>query len=190
MRAPAIALLALSLSSCTSPAMPELPPSPTPASSGSPSAPAGPALPLLSTEATPDSPKAPSAAWRGVLAKVPETASLLAAARTPPCLRVFYRIPRPQWPKGQGFVLVLLDPTTKQERRFPIGVQESSPAAPEPKVDLPPVDPRVAERLVHEGYLNIHVLGTIAPPPVAGSYLLRVDLGPIRSPELPFRLTP
>jgi hypothetical protein len=125
-----------------------------------------------------------------MLAKVPETASLAALARNPPLVRVFYRIPRQQWPKGHGFMLVVIDRAAKQEKRFPIGEKDASPIAPEPKVEHRPVDPRVAERLVIEGYLNIHVFATVLPPLTPGTYALRVELGPHRSTDMPFRLTP
>lgn len=121
---------------------------------------------------------------------MPETVSLATVPRTPPLVRAFYRIPRQQWPKGKGFELVVIDRATKQERRCPIGEKDASPTVPPPPVERRPIDPRVAERLVIEGYLNISVFATVVPPLAPGNYIVRLELGPHRSTDMTFRLTP
>jgi hypothetical protein len=84
-------------------------PIPTPQVPGFRGAPVTPGVPALTTDAHPESPKAPTPAWRGLLIKVPESGSLM-DLRKPPVVRVFYRVPRSQWPKDKVFELVLMKP--------------------------------------------------------------------------------
>jgi len=147
-----------------------------------------PSIPELSTDAHPDSPKAPSPAWRGVLIKVPETA-VLSDPRKPPMLRAFYRIPRNQWPKGKAFELIVMDSAGQGERRHALGAKEATPMIPPPVTPERAIDPKIAERIVIEGYLNINLPATISPPLVPGAYVMRLELGGLRSTDARIRLS-
>lgn len=148
------------------------------------------AVPALTTGEHPESPKAPSAGWRGILLKSAD--AMRANPAGPPVIaRVFHRIPRPQWPADKKFELVVIESGSRKEHRFPIGVSDASPDEPPPPP--PPekkIDPKVAERLVVEGYLNINLTATIVPPLPPGNYALRIELGPLKSNEAALRIVP
>jgi hypothetical protein len=149
------------------------------------------AFPELTTEAHPESPKAPSPAWRGVLAKAPERIQLIVAPGRPPAVfRVFYRIPRVQWPKGRGFELVIAAAEGRKEERYALGSRDASPVLPPPAASERKIDPRVLERLVVEGYLNINLVATLVPPLAPGTYVFRAELGALRSPDVRIQVVP
>ncbi len=164
-------------------------PIPTPQVPGFRGAPVTPGVPALTTDAHPESPKAPTPAWRGLLIKVPESGSLM-DLRKPPVVRVFYRVPRSQWPKDKVFELVLIEAAGRKETRHGLGMKESSPMIQPPDLPKRPVDPRVAERLVIEGYLNINLVLTVRPPLRPGTYDVRLELGALRTIDGRIVITP
>jgi hypothetical protein len=149
------------------------------------------AFPALTTDAHPESPKAPSPAWRGVLAKAPERIQFLVSpGKPPPLFRVFYRVPRMQWPKDRGFELVLAAGEGRKEQRYAPGVRDASPVEPPPELPERKIDPKVLERLVVEGYLNINLVATVVPPLAPGTYVFRAELGALRSPDVRIQVVP
>lgn len=141
---------------------------------------------LFNTERHAESPKPPSPTWTGILIHAPE--SVVLGARPPVAvLRATYRIRGTDYPDKARWRVVATDPATRQSVAAEPGQRDPSPVAPDPEGDQP-LDAETKARIFYNGHVNLEIFLTLNLPLRAANWVLRLDLGPLRSNEVGFRV--
>lgn len=141
---------------------------------------------LFSTEAHADSPKPPSRTWTGILIAAP--ASVVLGPRPPVVIvRGTYRIKAADYPEKAKWKLVVIDPATNKPVVAEMGQRDPSPVEPDPEADRP-LDEKTKAKITYVGHLNADLFATVGLLPKPGTYVVRMELGPLKSNEVAVKL--
>jgi hypothetical protein len=140
----------------------------------------------FSTDQHAESPKPPTPTWTGILIVAPSSVTL---GTTPPTVMVrgTYRIKGTDYPTKARWKLVVTDPVTNKPVSAEMGQRDPSPVAPDPLADQP-IDDKTKAKMTYVGHFNAELFLTTGMVPKPGNYIVRAELGPLRSNEIAIKV--
>lgn len=137
---------------------------------------------IFTTDEHSESPKPPTPHWTGILVAAP--ANVVLGAKPPIVfVRGTYRIKGTDFPEKARWKLVVIDPTTNKPVSAELGQRDPSPVEPDPLGDQP-LDEKTKAKITYVGHLNAELFLTSGLPPKPGNYVVRLELGPLKSNEV------
>jgi hypothetical protein len=137
---------------------------------------------IFTTAEHAESPKPPSPHWTGILIAAP--AQIVLGAKPPVVfVRGTYRIKGVDYPEKAPWKLVVIDPATRRPVVAELGQRDPSPVEPDPEADQP-VDEQTKARMTYVGHVNAELFLTAGLTPKPGNYVVRLELGPLKSNEV------
>lgn len=102
-------------------------------------------------------------------------------------VRGTYRIKGKDHPDGARWKLVVTDAASGKAVSSFLGEDDPNPVQPEPD-KLRPLDEKRKALVTYVGHLNTELFGTLKTKLKPGNYVLRFELGPLRSNEVGMKL--
>lgn len=140
----------------------------------------------FSTDQHADSPKPPSPAWTGILITGP--ANVVVGTLVPTVIvRGTYRIKGLDYPAKARWKLVVVEPGKPKPVAVELGQKDPSPVAPDPAGEQP-LDDKTKAKMTYVGYFNADLFPSTGIVPKPGNYVVRAELGSLRSNEIAIKV--